>query len=384
MEGAKGTRTFAVMCKPIGSACNLRCDYCYYTDKIPHEKRGEVMADEVLEAYISQNFAAHGGAATVEFAWHGGEPTLCGIDFFKRALELEAKHGAGRSVQNSLQTNGTLLNDAWCLFFKENDFMVGISIDGPKRLHDQYRRDARGAGSFESAMRGVALLKKHGVRYNTLTTVNAVNVLFPDEVYALLSDISDFMQFLPVVEPEGSAMPPGAFSENPGDKMADYSVDGEAYGRFLCRIFDLWRGRDIGKKFVQIFEATVGNMMGKPAGICVHEPVCGHAASMELDGSLYSCDRYPFDAYRLGNVTETPLIEMMENNKKFGMHKADALASECTDCRYLGLCWGGCPKDRCAVAAGGEDQRHYKNYLCSGYKAFFAHAERVVRIASKG
>lgn len=380
MKGHKEARAFAIMAKPIGSACNLRCTYCYYSDKIFAGNHGKVMSDEVLNAYIVQNLAAHGKMATVEFAWHGGEPTLCGIDFFRRALAFEEKHGSGRSMQNTLQTNGTLLNDEWCQFFRENDFIIGISIDGPKQLHDKYRRDARGGGSFEDVMRGVALLKRYGVRYNTLTTINAANVLFPDEVYAFLSGVSDFMQFLPVVEQARDAMPPGVFSGKFEGKTADYSTGSREYGEFLCRVFDIWRSRDIGEKFVQAFEAVIGNMMGSPAGVCVHEPICGHAASVEADGSLYSCDRYAFDLYKLGNITETPLSAMMENNRKFGMYKADGLAQECIDCHYLGLCWGGCPKDRYATAVGRKNQNRYKNYLCSGYKAFFAHVERRVRI----
>ena len=373
------TRTFAVMAKPIGAACNLRCTYCYYTDRGPdlHGAGQGTMSGRILEAYIARNIEAHGKAATVEFAWHGGEPTLCGIDFFKRVLELQKKHGSGRNLVNTLQTNGTLLDDAWCEFFKKNDFVIGISIDGPKFLNDRYRRDARGGGSFDAAMRGLRFLKKHGVQFNTLTAVNAANSRYPREVYAFLSEVSDFIQFLPVVEPLENGVPPGINSPSAEseEKAASYSVEPELYGDFLCRVFDAWRAGDIGKKFVQTFEAAIGNMMRKPAGVCVHEPTCGHAASVEADGTLYSCDRYAFAPYELGNILETPLFELLESNRGFGLHKAQGLVRECQDCRWLGLCWGGCPKDRRTPVPDG-----YKNRLCAGYRKFYAHLERTVRI----
>ena len=383
MSRPEDTRTYAVMAKPAGSACNLRCTYCYYLDKTPAPRREAFMSDGVLAAYIEQNLAMHGKDATVEFAWHGGEPTLCGVAFFRRAVELEKRYGAGRRIKNSLQTNATLLDEEWCRFFKENDFIVGVSVDGPKALHDRFRTDACGAGSFDAALRGVELLRRHGVEYNTLTTVNAANAENAEEVYGFLREISDYMQFLPVVESSSSAMPPGLAEGGfyPAEReMAAYSVSPGAYGDFLCRVFDCWRSRDVGVKFIQTVEAVLGNMMEKPAGVCVHEPACGHAASLEVDGSLYSCDRYPFAAYRLGNVMETPLRELMESNRDFGLHKAE-LADECLGCEHLGLCWGGCPKDRLSPASGNGGKARHKNYLCAGYRKFFTHMRRTVRIS---
>ncbi len=353
-------RTYAIMAKPSGSVCNLRCSYCYYLGKdILLKKDGEVMSDEVLSQYILQNLRIHGKDAAVEFAWHGGEPTLCGIDFFRRVVCLQKKYGEGRNIINNLQTNGTLIDDDWCSFFRDNNFMIGISIDGPKRLHDTFRKDASGKGSFAGAMNAVSLLKKHGVDYNTLTTVNAANAEFPEELYGFLSGISDYMQFLPVVD--------GAVQY----ELTDHSVTAEAYGDFICRIFDIWSGRDIGKKFIQIFEATIGNMLEEPAGVCLHEAVCGHAAVLEANGDLYSCDRYVFDKYKLGNICDEPLSDLMEKNRSFGISKCEGLSEECIDCRWLKLCWGGCPKDRF-----GPDG---KNYLCEGYKKIFARISGSVR-----
>lgn len=343
------------MAKPAGSACNLRCAYCYYTGKdMLLKKHSGVMSDDILSRYIVQNLRIHGKDAAVEFAWHGGEPTLCGIDFFRRAVYLQKKYGSGRNIINNLQTNGTLIDDSWCRFFRDNNFMIGVSLDGPKHLHDIFRKDASGKGSFAGANNALTLLKKHGVEYNTLTTVNSANAKYPEEVYEFLSGISDYMQFLPVVD--------GAVQH----ELTDCSVTPEAYGDFICRIFDIWSRRDIGKKFIQIFEATIGNMLGESAGVCLHEAVCGHAAALESNGDLYSCDRYVFDRYKLGNICEEALDDLMEKNRPFGISKCSVLSDECIACRWLRLCWGGCPKDRFGCGAAG------KNYLCEGYKKIFA------------
>lgn len=378
--GTPDTRTFAVMAKVVGGRCNLACGYCYYAEKPALLRQTHrVMPDEVLETYVRENLAANGKDSKVEFAWHGGEPTLAGIGFFRQALDLEKRYGEGRKIINTLQTNATLLDDEWCAFFSENDFLLGVSVDGPERLHDVYRVGPEG-GSFGRVASGIGLLRKHGVKFNTLTTLNAANSRHPDEVYGFLRQITDFMQFLPVVETEGAffeieegqrfGMPPGSHSSFFSRKLTDFSVSAEDYGKFLCRVFDLWKRQDRGKKFVQLFEATAGNILRKPVGLCTHDALCGHGASVETDGDVYSCDHYTFRNYRLGNLMETPLAELMEKNRRFGMHKTYGLPEECFACAYVKLCFGGCPKDR--ILPAGEGQKG-KNALCEGYRLFFGH-----------
>ncbi|HPJ24874.1 MAG TPA: anaerobic sulfatase maturase [Synergistaceae bacterium] len=376
----ENTRTFAVMAKVVGGRCNLRCTYCYYTEKPTLLSQGYPrMPEDVLEAYVQQNFAINGKDATVEFAWHGGEPTLGGIDFFQRALELEKKYGQGRTVVNTLQTNATLLTDEWCDFFKKNGFLLGVSVDGPRELHDIYRVGPEG-GSFARVLRSMELLRKHEVPFNTLATVNRGNEKYPGEVYDFLREYTDYMQFLPVVETQATlfeaedgqhfAMPPGIKSTFLRHPVTDFSVTPEGYGNFLCGVFDRWSEMDRGKKFVRIFEVTAGNMQGRPSSLCVHNPLCGHAASVEVNGDVYPCERYVFQRYRLGNIVETPLEELMEKNRRFGMHKTYGLPKECFSCPYIKLCFGGCPKDRIVPADMGEGR---KNYLCPGYRIFFGH-----------
>jgi uncharacterized protein len=374
------TRTFAFMAKVVSGHCNLDCEYCYYAGKQDLLGQGVPrMSDEVLEAYIRQNLETNGRNATVEFAWHGGEPTLAGIDFFRKAMELERRYGKGRKTVNTLQTNATLLDDEWCRFFSENGFLLGVSLDGPEEFHDTYRVGPDG-GSFGKAMAGIGLLRKHGVSFNTLTTVNAANSGHPREVYDFLRQFTDFMQFLPVVETKGAffetekgqhfGMPPGSHSSFFQRQVAGFSVAPKDYGTFLCGVFDRWKELDYGKKFVQMFEVTLGNMRGKPSSLCVHDALCGHAASVEANGDVYACDRYAFENYRLGNLLETPLGELAEKNRRFGMHKAYGLPRECLSCPHVRLCFGGCPKDRILRSPGGQEG---KNFLCEGYRIFFRH-----------
>lgn len=376
-------RHYSIVVKPVGSACNLRCSYCYYLDKKSGASKG-VMSDELLENYIRQVVAIHGDKAEIEFAWHGGEPTLAGIPFYRKALQLQEKYASGRRVLNTLQTNGTLLDDDWCRFFAEHRFRIGVSIDGPEHLHDAYRKDASGRGTFRQVMKAVDLLQKHRVDYNTLSTVNACNAIHGEEVYRFLRDISDYMQFLPVVECVGTqhpvALPPGIYSPdamNPR-QTASYNVSAEAYGKFLCDVLDTWASMDVGKKFVQTIEAGIGNLMRRPAGLCVHEAVCGHCAVVERGGDVYRCDRFVFDEYRIGNLQDTPLGQMMETNRAFGEYKLESLPSKCLHCDVVELCFGGCPKDRLL-----EQRTLYgmerTNYLCLGYKMFFRHLKEVYR-----
>ena len=308
-------RHYAIVVKPVGPVCNLRCDYCYYLDKKIGNDKG-LMSDDVLENYIRQVVAIHGRMAEIEFAWHGGEPTIAGIPFFEKALKLQEKYAAGRRVLNTLQTNGTLLDEDWCRFFAEHDFRIGISIDGPEHLHDIYRKDASGKGTFAQVMKAVELLQRHGVSYNTLTTVNAQNAAHGREVYLFLRSISNYMQFLPVVECVGKeanvALPPGIDSPDATElrQVAPFNVPAEAYGKFLCDVLDAWASMDKGRKFVQVIESAIGNLTRHPAGLCVHEAVCGHCAVVERGGDVYRCDRFVFDEYRIGNIKDTPLEVM--------------------------------------------------------------------------
>ncbi len=379
-------RHYAIEVKPIGAACNLRCKYCYYLGKgSGNAATPSLMTDEVLESYIRQVIEIHGVHAEIEFAWHGGEPTMAGIAFYERAMALQQKYGEERRILNTLQTNGTLLTDDWCKFFRDNNFRIGLSIDGPEYLHNIYRKDAHGEGTFSRTMYGLELLLKHGVEFNTLTTVNAANAAHAVQVYRFLREFSNYMQFLPVVEslPHGGsgnvALPPGIYSNQPRS-LAPFTVPAEAYGRFLCTILDEWSRRDVGRKFVQVIEAAIGNLTRRPAGLCVHEAVCGHCGVIEKNGDLYRCDRYVFPEYRVGNILKAPLYDMMETNRKFGEYKLDSLPSVCLHCDVADLCFGGCPKDRLdeRMTLNGPERR---NYLCPGYRMFFSYfKQRIPKI----
>ena len=377
----ESNRHYAIIVKPIGSACNLRCNYCYYLGKRVGQERS-IMSYEVLESYIRQVVEIHGECAEIEFAWHGGEPTLAGIPFYQQALLLQKRYAKGRRVLNTLQTNGTLLTDEWCKFFADNDFRIGISIDGPEQLHNAFRKGVSDEDTFMQVMRGVELLRKYGVSYNTLTTVNAINAEHGKEVYGFIRSISKYMQFLPVVESVGEesgiGLPPGIYSPNieKPRQMAQFNVTAEGYGKFLCDVLDEWRVNDIGRKFVQIFESAIGNITHRPAGLCVHEAVCGHCAVVEHNGCVYRCDRFVFDEYKVGNILNTDLNTMMESNRAFGEYKLESLPSKCLHCDVVDICFGGCPKDRVleTMTLYGVE-RH--NYLCAGYKMFFRRMKEV-------
>lgn len=363
------SRTYAMMIKPVSGTCNLHCTYCYYAGKKELLNiQASVMPHEVLESFTCQNIAMHGKNAVIEFAWHGGEPLLAGINFFRDAVELQKKYGNERKILNTLQTNGTLLNDEFCEFFKENNFLLGVSIDGSKKFHDVYREN-----SFDEAARGIELLKKYKIPFNTLTAVNNINSQYPKEIYFFLREFTDYIQFLPVVEFLPSeyefsddlnfAMPSGIYSSKRREdkKITFFSVKPKQWGIFLLKIFELWLEYDINKKHVQIIDAALENLKGVPCSLCVHNPLCGHSGCVEANGDLYSCDRYAFPSYYLGNILDTELKKLMALNKEFGFHKTYGLSEECFYCPYIKLCFGGCPKDRI----------YGKNYLCEGYKLFF-------------
>lgn len=367
-----------VMLKPIGSCCNLNCDYCYYLEKanLYSQKKNHVMSEELLEKFIKEYIESQ-TMPQVMFTWHGGETLMRPLSFYKKAVELQKKYAGGRQIDNSIQTNGTLLNDDWCRFFKEHNFLVGISVDGPQEFHDEYRRDKMGRPSFHKVMRGVELLKKHDVDYNCMAVVNDYNVDFPLEFYQFFKTIgSRFIQFTPIVErirKIGSPLKLVTTEEKEDETgLAPFSVSPEKWGSFLCAIFDAWVEEDVGKVFVQIFDSTLANWVGEQPGVCTMAKTCGHAGVMEFNGDVYSCDHFVFPEYRLGNIYTKPLASMMYSDEqlRFGNDKFDKLPRQCRECDFLFTCYGECPKNRFVRDEYGNPGL---NYLCRGYYKFFNH-----------
>lgn len=341
-----------VMLKPVGSRCNLACKYCYYLDKGKLYPEQAPLSEELLETFIHQYIEAQ-TMPEVLFTWHGGEPLLQPLSFYRKALELQQRYARGRQIDNCLQTNGTLLTDEWCEFLRENRFLVGISIDGPQTYHDAYR-----CRSFDKVMRGIRLLQKHNVEWNAMATVNHLNADDPVGFYRFFKEIGcQFLQFTPVVERVS---------------QRNTSVTPEQWGRFLCGVYDEWKQKDIGQIFVQLFDATLANWAGEPPGICSMSPTCGRAAVMEANGDVYSCDHFVFPEYRLGNIRQQSLTEMLygERQQQFGRNKHAGLPRQCRECRFLFACHGECPKNRFLKDKYGEPGL---NYLCAGYQQFFAH-----------
>lgn len=370
---------FHVMAKPTGPICNLNCTYCFYLEKenLYPGKQFWAMSEDVLESYIRQYIQAQ-AAPSITFAWQGGEPTLLGIDYFRKIIELEKKYAHGRRIDNAFQTNGVLLNDQWANFFAENRFLVGISIDGPRELHDCYRVNKGGKPTFDSVMAGIGYLKKHGVDFNTLTVVNRRNSYHPLEVYRFLREVGGgYMQFIPVVEraafpsgPEGLRLI-SPTSEGSGE-VTEWSVEPLQFGKFLCGIFDDWVRRDVGEQFVQIFDVALESWYGMPQGLCVFRETCGVALAIEHSGDLYSCDHYVYPENKLGNIMESPLESMVASpqQRRFGVAKRNSLPRYCRECEVRFACNGECPKHRFLQTPDGEPGL---NYLCAGYKLFFNH-----------
>jgi uncharacterized protein len=367
---------FHIMAKPSGAACNLNCDYCFFLKKEELYPGSDFrMPDEVLDAYLRQLLEAH-RVPQVTVAWQGGEPTLMGLDFFRRSIELLEKYRRpGTKIENTFQTNGILLDDEWCRFFRENGFLIGLSIDGPKELHDCYRKDKGGQGTFDRAVRAARLLQKHGVDFNILCTVNKKNSEHPLEVYRFFRDELDvhYLQFIPIVERKNE----NGFQE--GDEVTDRSVSPKKWGRFLIKIFDEWVRRDVGKTFVLNFDGALAGWLGMAGTLCIFGPTCGLGIALEHNGDLYSCDHFVEPGYLLGNITETPMIEMVngEKQRKFGVDKRDKLSNYCRKCEFLSICNGECPKNRFTKTPDGEPGG---NYLCKGYRVFFKHADPCMRI----
>lgn len=361
---------FHLMAKPAGSRCNLACQYCFYLHKGElYPKSRFRMSEEVLEEYIRQTIEAH-CIPEVTFAWQGGEPTLLGRDFFERAMVLQKKYcRPGMVIHNTIQTNGILLDDTWCDFFRKNRFLVGISIDGPRELHDACRTDAAGKGSFDRVMQGLALLKKHKVDFNILCTVNAVNGDHPLEVYRFFRDEvkAQFIQFIPVVE-----------RNLQNNTVTPLSVRPEQYGKFLIGVFDEWVRNDVGRMYVQHFDAALANWYGEPHGICVFSPTCGSAMVIEHNGDVYSCDHFVDRDHLLGNILEVPIPVLVNSDRQrqFGQNKREKLPKYCRECPVLFACRGECPKNRFVVTPDGEPGL---NYLCEGYRMFFSHIQKPMK-----
>lgn len=379
-------KSFHIMAKPHGPICNLDCTYCYYLEKeklYPQKSRDFRMRDHVLEKYVRQYIETYPGDV-VQFAWQGGEPTLLGMAWFERVVELQQKYANGKTIENALQTNGTLLDDHWSEFFARNRFLIGLSIDGPEDLHDAYRVDKGGQPTFARVMRGLGLLKKHGVEFNTLTVVNRLNSYHPLEVYQFLKEIgSKYLQFIPVVEQVASEpdanglvlLKPYARQKT---EVSDWSVEPLQFGIFLQQVFDSWVVQDVGRIFVQIFDVALESWYGVPQSLCVFKPECGSALAMEHNGDLYSCDHFVYPENRLGNIMEGSMGALVASPQqaRFGRAKAVALPSDCQTCDVRFACNGECPKHRFAQTSAGE---YGLNYLCAGYKHFFRHIDPYMR-----
>lgn len=373
-------RPLYVMIKPVSSICNLACDYCYYLEKTKLYKQDEsdgkfIMSNSLLEEFIKQYIEAQ-TMPQVLFTWHGGETLMRPLSFYKQALELQKKYAKGRIINNSIQTNGTLLTDEWCRFFKENNWLVGVSIDGPQEFHDEYRRSKQGLPSFTKVMRGVELLNKHGVEWNALAVVNDYNAEYPLDFYNFFKKIDcHYIQFSPIVE-RITVHNDGRYLACPADKgeipLADFSVTAEQWGHFLCAIFDEWVKKDVGKFYIQLFDSTLANWIGEQPGVCTLAKTCGHAGVIEYNGDVYSCDHFVFPEYKLGNIRTHSLTEMMysEREQSFGTAKQNSLPSQCQSCEFLFACNGECPKNRFLHTDNGEAGL---NYLCKGYYEYFSH-----------
>lgn len=366
-----------LLAKPAGSRCNLACKYCYYLEKsLLFEKHSpQVMDDALLEKFIHDYIGAQ-TTQEVLFTWHGGEPLMRPLQFYKKAVALQRKYAAGRRIDNCLQTNGTLLTEEWCRFFKEQGWLVGVSVDGTQEMHDAYRRAKGGGPSHHKVMQGIRLLQKHGVEWNALAVVNDFNAEHPKEFYRFFKEIGcRFIQFTPIVErllPHADGRQLAAVEEEGTGGMMPFSVSPEQWGDFLIGIFDEWVKEDVGEYFVQLFDATLANWMGVQPGICTLARTCGHAGAIEWNGDVFACDHFVFPQYRLGNLREKSLVEMMYSprQREFGRAKLTALPRQCLECRWLFACNGECPKNRFARTADGEKGL---NFLCSGYRRFFEH-----------
>lgn len=381
-----GPVSFNIMIKPAGSLCNLDCHYCYYLDKSEiYGGKEPRMSYEILETTIREYIKAN-EVNEVTFNWHGGEPLVLGLDFYKKAIELERKYAGGKVIHNTIQTNGTLVTREWADFFAANKFLVGISIDGPAEIHDKYRKDKGGLPTFDKVIKGVTLLSRSGVEFNTMSTINRAGAGRGLDVYLFLKSIgSKYMQFMPVVEhvkypldakgkPLKNARPFIVNPSAPGAQLAQWSTNDMDFGRFMCDIFDYWVRNDVGRYFVNLFDSTLARWLGASPGTCAYAETCGGNSIIEHNGDLYPCDHFVYPEYRLGNIMQDNLKELMlsEAQVKFGLDKRNALPSKCLRCQWRFACTGECPKHRFSKTQNGETGL---NALCEGYRLFFRHTE---------
>ena len=369
-------RGFTSMVKPVGSLCNMRCKYCYYLDKAAlYDNHQPQMDEALLENYIRANIEGN-NSPVIAFAWHGGEPLLAGKEFFRKAVALQQKYGEGRTIENSIQTNGLLIDDEWCQIFRDNNFLVGVSIDGPESIHDAHRVDAGGQPTFARVMKGIERLYRNRVEYNTLTTINIHSEGRGAEVYNFLRQISVFMQFLPVAELlcDGRVQSP----ENEGADIAPWSVSAKGFGQFMCDVFDIWVKNDVGRRYVQLFDATLALMVGVQPSVCSLCETCGSGLTVEHNGDVYCCDHFVYPEYKIGNIHTDHLADLAycDRQFEFGVAKRSLLPRECRHCKFYNLCHGECPKHRFIADNTGE---YGKNYLCEGYRMFYEHTESAMK-----
>jgi serine-type anaerobic sulfatase-maturating enzyme len=383
-----------VVAKPIGPACNLNCDYCFYLEKQALFGASEQyrMSDDVLRAFIA-GYITSQPTPVVEFVWQGGEPTLLGIDFFRRVVDLQRAFAGHKTITNALQTNGTLLTDAWCSFLKKHHFMVGLSLDGPREIHDRYRRDRKGDATFDHVMRGLKLLQKHGVEYNVLACVARETAKQPLDVYRFLRDEGvAFIQFTPIVErtPDATsaqlglrlAGPAVRGDDEPATDVTAWAVHPEEYGDFLIAVYEEWVRHDVGTVFVMNFEWALNAWIGNPSPVCVFAKRCGRSVAVEHNGDVYACDHYVYPEYRLGNLLNDGLSTLVEGSvaRGFGAHKEVTLPQACRSCDVLAACQGGCPKHRFVRTSQGEPGLHY---LCAGHQKFFRHIRKYLQVIAQ-
>ena len=381
-----GPQAFNIMIKPVGSLCNLRCRYCYYLDKADiYGGKEPRMTCEMLETFIREYIAAN-DVPEVLFNWHGGEPLLMGLDFYRKAIQLQEKYASGKRIRNALQTNATLVTAEWAAFFRENGFLIGVSLDGPRDVHDCYRAGKGGGSTFERVVKGIAELYKAGVDYNIMTTVNSKSEGRGLEIYQFLKGAGTrFIQFMPVLEhvKDGRIVSP----DEEGSQIAPWSVSAEGFGRFLCDIFDYWVRHDVGSVFINQFDSTLAMWCGEQPGTCTFAQTCGGNSVIEHNGDLYPCDHFVYEDYRIGNVLETDLRTLMASEKqiRFGIDKRNGLPKKCVTCRWYFACHGECPKHRFNRTDSGEPGL---NALCDGYNMFFSHVapymERMKQLLSEG
>ena len=382
-----------VLAKPIGPVCDIKCEYCFYLEKRALFDKDEHyrMPDDVLAAYIRQ-YVETQTTPVVEFVWHGGEPTLLGIDFFRKVVELQAPYRERKEIRNTLQTNAMRLDDEWCEFFKANDFFIGVSLDGPKDIHNRYRKDRHGEGTFDRVMQGVRQLQKHQVEFNALACIGRETAYRPLDVYNFFKEAGiKFIQFTPIVErlPDSLTQALGLWLAapaqldrlEPNTQVTPWTIEPERYGDFLIAIYEEWVRHDVGDFFVMNFEWALNAWLGEPSPVCIFSKECGRAVALEHDGSVYACDHYVYPEYRLGNLLNGNLGKMVEQSVAggFGPHKEKTLPRCCRECDVLNACWGGCPKHRFTVSPEGEPGLHY---LCAGYKKFFRHIRKYQRAMS--